>query len=168
MLIRHIFQLFPLLWSTVHTVIAHMSVEPADHGQGLSHRGSEEFSGSWVNGCAVLRNESHILLLLSGEVQCGPLCLWMTEDAWCAPYMARNPSPVQSGGSLKPHWGPLFTGGSWEGLPSGSMQLTLLSTGCTSNHRSKIFGKKNPEGFIKRNLNLPHSSNYSILLTLYL
>lgn len=111
MLIRHIFQLFPLLWSSVHTVIAHMSVEPADHGQGLSHRGSEEFSGSWVNGCAVLRNESHILLLLSGEVQCGPLCLWMTEDAWCAPYMARNPSPVQSGGSLKPHWGPLFTGG---------------------------------------------------------
>ena len=94
-------------------------------------------------------------------VQCGPLCLWVTEDAWCTSYMARNPNPVQSGGSLKPHWGPLLIGGSWEGLPSGRIQLTLLSTDSTSNQRAKIFGKKNPERFIKQNLNLPHSSNYS-------
>ena len=30
-----------------------------------NEEGSEELSGNWVNGCAVLRNESHILLFLS-------------------------------------------------------------------------------------------------------
>lgn len=66
---------------------------------------------------------------------CGPICLWMTEDAGWTSYMPVNPSPIQSGGSRRPQWGSPLIVQSWEGIPSGRIWLTVLSTGSTSNHR---------------------------------
>ena len=99
---------------------------------------------------------------------CGPLCLWMTEDACCTSYMPVIPSPVQSGGSLRPQWGSPLIVGSWEGIPSGRIQLTVLSTGSTSNHRSKIFRKKKSRTFQKAQQICCILANTCILLTLYL
>ena len=99
---------------------------------------------------------------------CGPLCLWMTEDACCTSYMPVNPSPVQSGGSLRPQFGSPLIVGSWEGIPSGRIQLTVLSTGSTSNHRSKIFRKKKSRTFQKAQQICCILANTYILLTLYL